>query len=83
MSPNPVRYRSYRRGHFFKDKKFIRRIIDHQNTGPDELIQWYISTVSRLRTVQGQKIAIDKTVMNLSEEELDFFIEDMGLKLIH
>ena len=64
---------------FIKNGEVIKRVIDHQNIGPDELLQGYISMISSLRKVKGEKININNDVAKLVEDEFSIFCQEMGL----
>ena len=38
---------------FVKNGEIIKRVIDHQNTAPDEPLQGYIAMISKLRQSKG------------------------------
>ncbi|UIR57984.1 hypothetical protein LZQ00_09235 [Sphingobacterium sp. SRCM116780] len=62
---------------FLKNNKVIKRVIDHQNTGPDELLMGYVPMVSELREMPKSKSEINSEVKKMSEEEYNFFSKKM------
>lgn len=64
---------------FIKNGTVIKRVIDHQNTGPDELLQGYITTIAELRKSNGERMNIENNVLKLVEKEVGFFYQKMGL----
>lgn len=64
---------------FIKNGTVIKRVIDHQNTGPDELLQGYIATITDLRKSNGERMNIDNNVLKLVEKEFGVFYKKMGI----
>lgn len=64
---------------FIKDGKVIKRVIDHQNTGPDELLQAYTSLINSFRKLEGSTTNVNNSVSKLVREEFNIFCKKMGV----
>ncbi len=65
---------------FVKNGEIIKRVMDHQNTAPDELLQGYITMIGKLRQSKGENINVNNNVSRLVSEECRFFYQKMGIK---
>ncbi len=67
---------------FIRNGTVIKRVIDYQNTGPDELLQAYIVMISNLKKYKAEKVNIDHKLSKLAREECQIFYQKMGFKLL-
>ncbi|MNW92980.1 hypothetical protein D3C86_223370 [compost metagenome] len=65
---------------FIRNGTVIKRVIDHQNTGPDELLQAYIVMISNLKKYKAEKVNFDHKLSKLAREESQIFYQKMGFK---
>lgn len=64
---------------FIKNGSVIKRVIDHQNTGPDELLQGYTRMINDLMKLKGEKVNVNHNILKLVEEECSVFYQKMGI----
>lgn len=60
---------------FVKDNKVVKRVINEENTGPDELLIGYVPLVDFLRKVKHDKRKIDENILELVNRENKWFSE--------
>lgn len=65
---------------FVKNGEIIKRVMDHQNTAPDELLQGYIAMIGKLRQSKGENISVNNNVSRLVSGECRIFYQKMGIK---
>ncbi len=65
---------------FVKNGSIIKRVIDHQNTGPDELLQAYTFMISSLKKSKGNKINVNHPITKQVGKEGKIFRQKMMVK---
>ncbi|WP_400260783.1 hypothetical protein ACFX5U_11720 [Sphingobacterium sp. SG20118] len=56
----------------------IKRVINHQNIGPDELLQGYTFLISSFRKLGGSTANVNNSVSKLVGEEFNIFCKKWG-----
>lgn len=64
---------------FIKNDQVIKRVIDNQNTGPDELLEGYTSLINSFRKLEGSAINVNNSVSQLVGQEFSIFCKKMGV----
>lgn len=61
---------------FIKNGSVVKRIIDNQNVGPDELLIGYVPLVDKLRKINQRKEKIDAKIIELVDNEKKWFYKE-------
>jgi len=62
---------------FIKNGSVVKRVIDNQNVGPDELLIGYVPLVDKLRKINQRKEKIDAKIIELVDNERKWFYKEI------